>query len=106
MSTFTSDDRNRNESGNEPLDAVVDRYLSRRSVMKGGLGAAIAMIAGGGLTACFDGGGGSHDDPAPSQPAPAPQLKLGFESIRGARLDAIVLASGYSARTLAPWAPR
>ena len=51
MSTFTSDDRNRNESGNEPLDAVVDRYLSRRSVMKGGLGAAIAMIAGGGLTA-------------------------------------------------------
>lgn len=103
MSTFTSDDRNRNESGNEPLDAVVDRYLSRRSVMKGGLGAAIAMIAGGGLTACFDGGGGSHDDPAPSQPAPAPQLKLGFESIRGARLDAIVLASGYSARTLAPW---
>lgn len=82
MSTFTSDDRNRNESGNEPLDAVVDRYLSRRSVMKGGLGAAIAMIAGGGLTACFDGGGGSHDDPAPSQPTPAPQLKLGFESIR------------------------
>lgn len=103
MSTFTSDDRNRNESGNEPLDAVVDRYLSRRSVMKGGLGAAIAMIAGGSLTACFDGGGGSHDDPAPSQPSPTPQLKLGFESIRGAHLDAIVLAAGYSARILAPW---
>ena len=102
MSRDTGDNLDRNQSGNLPMASVMDTYLSRRSVVRGSLGAAIAMIAGAGLTGCFDSGGGSdHDDPAP-QPE-KPKLKLGFNSIAGSRTDACVVAAGYSAYVLAPW---
>ncbi len=42
MSRETGDNLQRNHSHNEPMDRVVDRYLSRRSVLRGSLGAAIA----------------------------------------------------------------
>ncbi|GGK07228.1 PhoX family protein [Pseudomonas matsuisoli] len=103
MSKFTSTDRVANQSGNEPLDAVIDRFLSRRTVMKGGLGAAIAMIAGAGLTGCFDGGSDNDDDDRVTEPTPEPSLQLGFESIPGSKIDAIAIAAGYTARVLAPW---
>ncbi|MGC7840411.1 PhoX family protein [Pseudomonas wayambapalatensis] len=107
MSRETGDNLDRNQSGNLPMASVMDTYLSRRTVMRGSLGAAIAMIAGTGLTACFDGGGGSshHDDPATEPPVTEPpaKLKLGFQSIAGSRTDACVIAPGYSAYVIAPW---
>ena len=54
MSRETGDNQNRNLSLNEPMESVLNTYLSRRSVVRGGLGAAIAMIAGTGLTGCFE----------------------------------------------------
>lgn len=102
MSRDTGDNLDRNPSGNLPMASVLDSYLSRRSVMRGGLGAAIAMIAGTGLTGCFDGGGSSNDGPATEPPA-EPKLALGFQSIAGSRTDACVVAAGYSAYVLAPW---
>lgn len=91
MSRETGDNQNRNLSLNEPMESVLTAYLSRRSVVRGGLGAAIAMIAGTGLTGCFDSGGGSDND-TPTQP-PKPALKLGFNSIPG------------SSPMPAPWPP-
>ncbi|WP_275545957.1 MULTISPECIES: PhoX family protein [unclassified Pseudomonas] len=104
MSRDTGDNLDRNLSGNRPMAAVMDAYLSRRSVMRGTLGAAIAMIAGTGLTGCFDSGGSSNNssDNSPDTPA-EPKLALGFASIAGSRTDACVVAAGYSAHVLAPW---
>ncbi|PWB30242.1 dTDP-glucose 4,6-dehydratase [Pseudomonas sp. SDI] len=102
MSRDTGDNLNRNLSGNVPMDSVLDTFLSRRSVVRGGLGAAIAMIAGTGLSGCFDSGGSDDDDPVVAPPTPA-KLKLGFNSIAGSRTDACVVAAGYSAYVLAPW---
>lgn len=111
MSRDTGDNLDRNHSGNMPMANVMDAYLSRRSVMRGSLGAAIAMIAGTGLTGCFDGGGSDHDDPVTEPPVTeppvtepeVPKLALGFQSIPGSRTDACVVAAGYSAYVLAPW---
>ena len=106
MSRDTGDNLDRNQSGNLPMASVMDAYLSRRSVMRGSLGAAIAMIAGTGLTGCFDGGGSDHDDPVTEPPVTEPEvpkLALGFQSIPGSRTDACVVAAGYSAYVLAPW---
>ena len=103
MSRETGDNLQRNLSPNEPMGAVMDRYLSRRSVLRGSLGAAIAMMAGVGLSGCLDKDG----RPRPPQPQPEPTqpepLRLGFDSIPGSRTDACVVAAGYSAYVLAPW---
>ncbi|MFO3724082.1 PhoX family protein [Pseudomonas sp. HLMP] len=103
MSRETGDNLDRNLSDNPPMASVMDAYLSRRSVMRGSLGAAIAMIAGTGLAGCLDGIAAARQDaprPASAQPS---KLKLGFESIAGSRTDACVVAAGYSAYVLAPW---
>lgn len=103
MSRETGDTLQRNPSDNEPMDQVMDRYLSRRSVLRGSLGAAIAMMAGVGLSGCLD----KDSRPRPPQPQPQPPqpapLKLSFDSIPGSRTDACVVAAGYSAYVLAPW---
>ena len=101
MSKSTGDDLNRNLSGNQPMDSVLEAYLSRRSVMRGGLGAAIAMIAGTSLIGCFD--SDDDDDDAPPPAPAAAKLALGFDSILGSKTDACVVAAGYSAFVLAPW---
>ena len=103
MSRETGDNLQRNLSPNEPMGAVMDRYLSRRSVLRGSLGAAIAMMAGVGLSGCLDKDGRPRPprpQPQPTQPDP---LRLGFDSIPGSRTDACVVAAGYSAYVLAPW---
>ncbi|MFR0714392.1 PhoX family phosphatase [Pseudomonas putida] len=101
MSRHSGDNLDRNRSGNAPMAGIMDLYLSRRSVVRGSLGAAIAMIAGGGLSACFDSTGAKPTGPATAPQAPTPTL--GFESIPGSRTDACTLAAGYSAYVLAPW---
>ncbi|MBA6061725.1 PhoX family protein [Pseudomonas juntendi] len=106
MSRDTGDNLDRNHSGNPPMASVMDVYLSRRSVMRGSLGAAIAMIAGTGLAGCFDSGGSANDDPVTQPPVTEPKnpkLALGFQSIPGSRTDACAVAAGYSAYVLAPW---
>ncbi len=101
MSRESGDNLDRNHSGNLPMASVMDAYLSRRSVMRGSLGAAIALIAGAGLSGCL-GSGANRGTPAPARPA-TPRLKLGFQSIPGSRTDGCAVAAGYSAYVLAPW---
>lgn len=105
MSRDTGDNLDRNHSGNLPMASVMDAYLSRRSMMRGTLGAAIAMIAAGGLGGCID-SSAAHADSAGAPPPHKPEqakLALGFTSIAGSRTDACVVAAGYSAYVLAPW---
>ncbi|OEC33817.1 hypothetical protein SAMN05216600_107190 [Pseudomonas cuatrocienegasensis] len=103
MSRETGTNRSLNPSNNTPMDSVLETYLSRRHVLRGGLGAAIAMIAGGGLVGCFDGGGSSDNgSDSPTQPTPTP-LALAFESVAVSRTDACVVPAGYTAFVLAPW---
>jgi len=84
------------------MDVVVNDFLSRRTVMKGGLGAAIAMITGVGLTGCFD-SGSDNDDPATPSPTSPVARSLSFDSIPGSLTDACTVAAGYTASVLAPW---
>ncbi|MBK4999363.1 PhoX family phosphatase [Pseudomonas sp. S31] len=101
MSRESGDNLDRNRSGNLPMASVMDLYLSRRSVMRGGLGAAIAMVAGGGLAGCFDNTSAKQE--ATSAAGGKPTLALGFQSIPGSRTDGCTIAAGYSAYVLAPW---
>lgn len=101
MSRESGDNLDRNRSGNLPMASVMDLYLSRRSVMRGGLGAAIAMVAGGGLAGCFDSTSAKQE--ATSAAGRKPTLSLGFQSIPGSRTDGCTIAAGYSAYVLAPW---
>lgn len=100
MSRDTGDNLDRNHSTNLPMAAIMDVYLSRRSVMRGGLAAAVTMIAGTGLAGCF-GAAEARVMAAPGTAAPG--LALAFDSIPGSRTDACTLAKGYCARVLAPW---
>ncbi|WP_459206554.1 PhoX family protein [Pseudomonas sp. MLB6B] len=104
MSRASGDSVDRNSSGNLSLDRIMDARLSRRSVLHGSLGAAVAMIAGVGL----GGGAMAHAaEPAfarrPLGSAAARPVALGFESIPGSRTDGCAVAAGYSAYVLAPW---
>ncbi|ALM51367.1 PhoX family protein [Halomonas huangheensis] len=93
MSKAIEDHRLLNPSSNEPFSTVLERHVSRRAVMKGGLGlAAMGALGGFGVSALAS----SHG----MQKSP---LALAFESIAGSRTDAIVVPPGYTAQVLIPW---
>lgn len=106
MSRDTGDNLDRNPSTNTAMATVMDIYLSRRSVMRGGLAAAVTLIAGTSLGGCFN-GADTRRPAGPGGPvtgnAARSGLALGFDSIPGSRTDACTLAKGYRARVLAPW---
>ncbi|WP_432721189.1 PhoX family phosphatase [Jeongeupia wiesaeckerbachi] len=112
------DDLDTNQSGNASFDSVLDARISRRSMLRGGLSGAAAMMFGGvalgsALTAC---GGGSTDNatptpapgptPAPTSPpgptpTPAPTAaRFNFNPVAKNVFDALTLPAGYSAAVL------
>ena len=97
MSKATFDGRRFNHSNNETFADVLDRELTRRSILRGGAGlAALGFLSGAGLTGC-------DDSNTTSAGIPQANKILGFNSIAGAKLDAVVVPSGYTAQVLAPW---
>ncbi|MFB9134129.1 PhoX family protein [Vibrio olivae] len=97
MSKETFDSRRFNRSKNTPFEQVLEANLSRRSILKGGVGVG-AMTAFGafGLVGCNDGsnsGTGSEATPA----------TLNFNSIPGSLTDAVSIPEGYVAQVLVPW---
>ncbi|BES70128.1 PhoX family phosphatase [Marinobacter nanhaiticus D15-8W] len=96
-----------NKSGNEPFTSVMERRLSRRSMMRGSLNvAALSMFAGFGvsLAGCSDDDDDNDTGTGGGNPTPEPTpITLGFESIAGSKTDAIVVPPGYSAQVLIPW---
>ena len=91
MSKSISDKVVRNTAENQPFSAILETHLSRRTVMRGGLGGALAMFAGVSVSAC--GGGGDDDN----------KLKLGFQSLPNSMTDACVVPAGYVASVLGAW---
>lgn len=106
MSKTISDKVIRNHAGNAPFSTILEANLSRRTLTRGGLSAALAVFSGSMLAAC---GGGSDDKvaepgPAPQPtPEPKPELKLGFESLSPSMTDACVVPAGYVAHVLGAW---
>jgi len=106
MSKSISDRVVRNPSANEPFSAILEKNLSRRAVTRGGLGAALAAMAGLGLAACGGGGGNSVPLLPPiggENPPPDTELALGFESLPNSMTDGCVVPAGYIAHVLGAW---
>lgn len=97
MSKFTTSDVVHNESENTPFSSVLEKHLSRRSVVRGGLGGAIALLSGLTLTGCNSDDSDSVDEDV------LESIALAFESIAGSKTDGCVVAAGYTASVLAPW---
>ncbi|HSP32059.1 MAG TPA: alkaline phosphatase PhoX, partial [Halomonas sp.] len=93
MSREIEDHRLLNHSSNEPFAAVLTRHVSRRDVMRGGVGlAAASMLSFGGAAQALASSG--------AQKTP---LTLAFEAVRGSLTDAVVVPEGYVAQVLVPW---
>ncbi len=103
MSEATFDPTIYNTSHNTTFDSILDTRFSRRKLLSSGSGiAAMAAFSTVGLSAC----GGSSSSPNTSSTDLTVQpsvTELGFQSINGAKLDAVVVAPGYKAQVLAPW---
>ncbi len=79
-----------NTSGNTDFQAVLDARLSRRSILRGGVGtAATALFGSLAVAAC---GGGDDSDNQ--------EKLLGFSAVNKSLLDSVVVPAGYTATTM------
>ncbi|SEG84095.1 PhoX family protein [Marinobacterium lutimaris] len=101
MSKFTTTDTVHNHSDNQPFSSVLEKNLSRRTVMRGGLGTAIALLSGLTLSGCNS--DDDDDDNNAVSEETLESIKLAFESIAGSKTDGCAVAAGYTASVLAPW---
>lgn len=84
-----------NPSSNASFAQVLDARLSRRFILRGGVGTAVAALFGGvSLSAC---GGG--DDPAPVVGSTSIE-KLGFAAVPKSLADVVSVPAGYTASIL------
>ncbi len=88
-----------NHTQNPSFDQVLASRTSRRTVLKGGLSASIALMFGGALSACGGSGGGSSSGSGGATPKSA----LGFDAIPVSSADNVVVPAGYRTQVLAPW---
>lgn len=95
MSKEIETQHNFNRSDNEPFSSILERHVSRRDIMRGGLSlAALGMLGGiGGLNLANAQESGAGKTP----------LALAFESLHGSRTDAVVVPESYTAQVLIPW---
>ncbi|GAB2723064.1 PhoX family protein [Comamonas sediminis] len=93
MSKSISDKVVRNTDGNTPFSTILETHMSRRLVMRGSLGSALALFAGASISAC--GGGSDGDDDQ--------AVKLGFASLPNSMTDACVVPAGYVASVIGAW---
>lgn len=84
------DDLPTNTSGNAHFQSVVQRAISRRSLLKMGSGAAAASFLAGPLAGCASIGA-----------AKAPLL--GFKAVAASTADTVTVAEGYTATPFVPW---
>ncbi|MDW2132687.1 DUF839 domain-containing protein, partial [Vibrio sp. 2129(2023)] len=100
MSKETFDATRYNQSDNKPFEEVLEASLSRRSILKGGLGIS-AMTAFGafGLAGCNSSSSGT----SASNGSGVSKAVLNFDSIPGSLTDAVSIPQGYIAQVLVPW---
>ncbi|MDF2152543.1 PhoX family phosphatase [Vibrio sp. CAU 1672] len=99
MSKETFDATRYNQSSNKPFEEVLEASLSRRSILKGGVGIS-AMTAFGafGLAGCNSSSSGSS-----LSSSAVSEAVLNFDSIPGSLTDAVSVPPGYVAQVLVPW---
>jgi len=103
MSEATFDPTRYNQSGNMPLSTILEQEVSRRSVLKSGIGlAALGVVGGFGVSACGGEGDNTGNGTVPPS-VDSSTVKLGFDSIGGSLTDSVTVPEGYSAQVLAPW---
>ncbi|AXK39692.1 PhoX family protein [Crenobacter cavernae] len=91
-----------NPSRNETFHEVVEKVVSRRSLLKGGMGLSAALFMGGGLTACLSDGSGATG--SAGTPGTTPQAPLlGFAAVATSTGDDIVVPAGYTAKVMYRW---
>ncbi len=100
MSKETFDSTRFNKSNNKPFEEVLDANLSRRNVLKGGLGIS-AMTAFGAFG--LAGHSTAHAAIASSSAPQKSTATLAFESVKGSLTDSVVVPKGYTAQVLVPW---
>ncbi|MGB5773503.1 MAG: PhoX family phosphatase [Sedimenticolaceae bacterium] len=89
-----------NHSDNRHFSNVLERRLSRREVLTGSLGAAVAGLFGAGVAQARP---KSLPPQAKGRPPFALNPSLGFDAIPVTRSDTATLPHGYRAQTLIPW---
>lgn len=88
-------DENSNNSNNPSFDSVLQARLSRRGLLRGGMGSvSTVMLAGVGLGAC----GGSNE--AVAAPVAPPSTLLGFTAVSKSLTDAVLVPPGYTASVI------
>ena len=91
---FPHDDESLNTSDNADFQSVLDARLSRRSMLRGGVGtAATAVLGSWSLTAC----GGGDDDPTPVSTGVS---SLSFAPVAKSTADVLTVPAGYTATVL------
>jgi len=88
-----SEEEDSNTSANPSFETILSARLSRRGVLRGGVGTAATALFG---SAVLAGCGGGDDDPAP---APTETL-LGFSAVSKSLLDSVVVPAGYTATAI------
>ncbi|WP_298448541.1 PhoX family phosphatase [uncultured Marinobacter sp.] len=93
-----------NHSGNSAFQEVLAARMQRRTLMKGGVGAALASIMGFGIAGCgsdsdsdIDGGNGNAGS------GQGRATELGFAAIAVSTANKVVVPAGYSAKAFLPW---
>lgn len=86
-----------NTSSNVSFDIVLRKFLSRRSVLRGGAGSATMLLLGGTLAACSDDSADESAAPTPSSPA---TLRLDFDAVPHSLEDRLMVPPGYRAEIL------
>jgi secreted PhoX family phosphatase len=87
---FMSEDTGCNDSPNAEFQSVLDTFLSRRGILKGGVGAAATLLLGG-IAGCNDDG---HDE------QPTGTLTLDFNAVAKSVADVLAVPAGYTASVL------
>lgn len=92
------EDPDTNHSGNPTFQSIVDRRYSRREVLQGGIGLAVAAgFWGGANSALAAFGSVSPRGPAGSAPT------LAFDPVAITRADQVTVPAGYTASAFIPW---
>lgn len=100
-STADADDLVTNDSSNPTFDSVLQARLTRRGLLRGGVGAAGATLFGGVLGACGGGDGNAAAAPTAATPEPVAQARqLGFSPVAKSLADVLAVPAGYTARVL------
>jgi secreted PhoX family phosphatase len=94
-------DENSNTSANPSFDSVLQARLSRRGLLRGGVGTVgTALLGGVAVTGCGGGSDAVAAVPA-SAPAPAPaETLLGFGAVAKSLADTVSVPAGYSASVI------